>query len=493
MSVFRIKERRLAFQRVTGSTLHCCVPLCTVSSNYNKVISFHAFPVDAAVRAKWMQNIRRDDFNPTQNTRVCSRHFKQTDLNVTAGGLRRLKKGAVPVYFSWNGYKLPAPRPSVWERRPRAESPAPESDSDSEMDTEMAIDHDYCVVPETGARASNLADENEALRRQIRELQQQLEAQKLRQRFGIDRLSTSDENMRFYTRFASYKSFMAFWKLIEPAVIHKMVRITSAKTASASISTVHHPTTKLRPIDELLLFLMYLSVGFPLNDLAERFSIHRTTASRIISTWTHFLYCLLGSQRLWIPPEVVRAHLPPEFADFSDTQVVLDCTEIFCQTPSSLLLQTEVFSTYKSHTTFKAMIGMAPHGAVTFVSGLYAGSMSDREIFKLSGIIKLLKPGMAIMVDKGFVVDNLAPCKVYRPAFLSNKRQMSREDVRQTQSIARLRVHVERCIRRVKENKLFDKDIPLSICGNIDELFSVACFLVSYQNGPLVKAWATPQ
>ncbi|KAF4119221.1 hypothetical protein G5714_001272 [Onychostoma macrolepis] len=159
-----------------------------------------------------------------------------------------------------------------------------------------------------------------------------------------------------------------------------MVRITSAKTASASISTVHHPTT-----------------------------------------------------------------------------VILDCTEIFGQTPSSLLLQSEVFSTYKSHTTFKAMIG----SPVTFVSGLYAGSMSDREIFKQSGIVKLLKPGMAIMVDKGFVVDNLAPCKVYRPVFLSNKRQISREDVRQTQSIARLRVHVERCIRRVKENKLFDKDIPL--------------------------------
>ena len=152
---------------------------------------------------------------------------------------------------------------------------------------------------------------------------------------------------------------------------------------------------------------------------------------------------LLGSQRLWIPPETVRAHLPPEFAAFSDTQVVLDCTEIFCQTPSSLLLQSEVFSTYKSHATFKAMISMAPHGAVTFVSGLYAGSMSDRKIFKLSGIVKMLKPGMAIMVDKGFVVDNLAPCKVYRPAFLSNKQQMSREDFRQTQSIACLRVRVE--------------------------------------------------
>ena len=90
---------------------------------------------------------------------------------------------------------------------------------------------------------------------------------------------------------------------------------------------------------------------------------------------------------------------------------------------------------------------MAPHGAVTFVSGLYAGFMRDREIFKLSGIVKLSKLVMAIMVDKGFVVDNLVPCKVYRPNFLSNKQHMSQEDVRQTQLIARLSVHVERCVK----------------------------------------------
>ncbi|KAK0131247.1 hypothetical protein N1851_034069 [Merluccius polli] len=251
-----------------------------------------------------------------------------------------------------------------------------------------------------------------------------------------------------------------------------MVRITSSKTASNSSSSSHQ--TKLPAVDELLLFLMYPAVGLPLNDLAERFNIHRSTASRIVSTWTQFLYTILGSKRLWLPSEVVRAHLPPEFDAFADTQSVFDCTEIHCQTPSSLLLQSEVFSTYKSHATLKAMIGMAPHGAITFVSGLYAGSISDREIFKLSGISKLLKPDMAIMVDKGFRVDDVVPCKVYRPAFLSKNKQMeknfkktnkqmSRENVRQTQSIARLRVHVERCIRRVKENKLFDTEIPLSV------------------------------
>ncbi len=134
-------------------------------------------------------------------------------------------------------------------------------------------------------------------------------------------------------------------------------------------------------------------------------------------------------------------------------------------------------------------MGMAPHGALTFVSTLFEGSMSDREVFRQSGITSLLTPDMAIMVDKGFLVDDLVPGTVHHPAFLSMWTQMSEEDVLKTQSIARLRVHVERIIRRVKENKLFDTTILLSIAGSINQLFTVACLLSNYQNGPLVKKW----
>jgi len=41
-------------------------------------------------------------------------------------------------------------------------------------------------------------------------------------------------------------------------------------------------------------------------------------------------------------------------------------------------------SNYKSHCTMKGLIGRVPNDAVTFVSQLYAGSMSDKEIFKQS-------------------------------------------------------------------------------------------------------------
>ncbi|XP_039660451.1 uncharacterized protein LOC120561382 [Perca fluviatilis] len=241
---------------------------------------------------------------------------------------------------------------------------------------------------------------------------------------------------------------MRFWQVIEPSLQY-MVRGTRTRTAdgdSARQSTAMVQTQAIQAVDELFLFLNYLALGLKQKDLADRYGVHQSTVSRIIHTWSNFLFCVLGSQRIWIPQNKISEHLPAEFKDYPDTTVILDCTELRCQTPSSPLLQSEVYSSYKSHCTLKGMIGMAPHGAVTFVSPLFAGSVSDKQILVESGLCKLLRPDMAIMVDRGFLVDDCVPCKVYRPAFLAGRPQMPANEVRETQSIARLRVHVERLI-----------------------------------------------
>uniref|UniRef100_A0A671YG38 THAP-type domain-containing protein n=1 Tax=Sparus aurata TaxID=8175 RepID=A0A671YG38_SPAAU len=165
---------------------------------------FHRFPVDPEVRAQWLIKIRRDNFSPTQNTRLCSRHFPAGDFAVTAGGerreRRRVNKGAVPSLFAWNDYSIPPPRLNVWDRRPRCRSPGiassqPLSDSDSEMEVQVANEHDYC-----------LASENEALKKKVQVLQNQLETLQLQSRFGLQRLAGSDEDIRFYTRLV-----IVFW------------------------------------------------------------------------------------------------------------------------------------------------------------------------------------------------------------------------------------------------------------------------------------------
>lgn len=173
--------------------------------------------------------------------------------------------------------------------------------------------------------------------------------------------------------------------------------------------------------------------------------------------------------------------MPAEFKDYADATVILDCTKLRCQCPSSPLLQSDVFSVYKSHCTVKGLFGVAPHGAVTFISPLYAGSISDKQIMRASGILSLLRPGIAIMVNRDFLVDDFVPCKTYRPAFLSGRSQMSACEVRETQANARLRVHVERLIRRVKKHKFFDTENLLWLFGNINQLYTVACLLTNYE------------
>jgi len=56
---------------------------------------------------------------------------------------------------------------------------------------------------------------------------------------------------------------------------------------------------------------------------------------------------------------------------------------------------------------------MAPHDAVTFVSSFYEVAISNKEILKQSDIVDFLNPSMAIMVDKGFLVEDLQSSHTY--------------------------------------------------------------------------------
>ena len=103
--------------------------------------------------------------------------------------------------------------------------------------------------------------------------------------------------------------------------------------------------------------------------------------------------------------------------------------------PSSLLLNSEFFSAYENHTTLKGLVGISPSGAITFISQLYTGSISDREIVERSGILDLPFKGDSVMADKGFTVSDILPLGVslnIQP-FLGAAAQMPPEDVVKTQ------------------------------------------------------------
>ena len=72
--------------------------------------------------------------------------------------------------------------------------------------------------------------------------------------------------------------------------------------------------------------------------------------------------------------------------------------------PSSLRSQSVTYSSYKHHNTAKALIGISPSGAVSFVSDLYAGRSSDKQITNDCGVLDLLEAGDSVMADKGFEI-----------------------------------------------------------------------------------------
>ena len=139
------------------------------------------------------------------------------------------------------------------------------------------------------------------------------------------------------------------------------------------------------------------------QDLAFRFNISEQVVSDIIITWASFLHLMLGSLPTWPTRGQVKQYLPEVFkGEFVDIRCRIDCTEIKCQTPQDLEKQSELYSECKSHNTFKGLVGISRNVWITFVSSLYGGSISDKEIDKSSSLIDLLEENDFIMADRGF-------------------------------------------------------------------------------------------
>ena len=138
--------------------------------------------------------------------------------------------------------------------------------------------------------------------------------------------------------------------------------------SACSSSTTTRPTAhKLLVENEFLLVLMRLKMGLFVIDLAERFCVNEATVNNIFLTWINCLYITLRSLKIWPHRKVILQNAPSEFLEkYPDTVIIIDVTEPKIQVPSALQKHSESYSTYKSHTTLKCLIGVDPKGGVMF-------------------------------------------------------------------------------------------------------------------------------
>ena len=249
---------------------------------------------------------------------------------------------------------------------------------------------------------------------------------------------------------------------------------------------------KLLPNEQFFLFLSWLKNGFKLSHSAWLFNISKSTVSRYIITWSNFLYFKLGSIPIWPTREQVDRTMPESFQRaYPTTRCIIDCTELFCQRPSSLATQSALYSHYKSHVTYKGLVGISPVGAITFVSQLYDGSISYKDIVQKSGFLSpgLWKANDSVMADRGFTIEEelrklLASLNI--PCFLAGRDQLTVAEVKESQSIASVRIHVERAIQRIKKFRIIRNEIPLTLHGSVNQIWTVCCLLCNFMS-PLIQ------
>lgn len=108
--------------------------------------------------------------------------------------------------------------------------------------------------------------------------------------------------------------------------------------------------------------------------------------------------------------------------------------------------QKVTWSDYKSHNTFKLLVGITPFNAFSFIS--------DHSINIKSGSLEHEEPMDDVMADQGFNLrDSITKKKatLHIPPFAKGK-QLSTKTCVITRQIAPLRIHVERAIQRLKNS-----------------------------------------
>ena len=211
-------------------------------------ISFHIkFPDDEGVFRQWIVAIRRDigvNFQATQNSRVCSRHFKPADYIRSLTGRKKTLKSAVSSVFPWTKGSPAKRRPLKHRSSIKKKSPKKTSDTTTISDSSNST----CVSSPVDSRENqespdlenldnssaeellgdreeklrNLQSEKAKLEGKIKQLTMERERLSAKNNslqakvFSIDRFITSDKDLSFYTGFPNASVLESILRYLNP-------------------------------------------------------------------------------------------------------------------------------------------------------------------------------------------------------------------------------------------------------------------------------------
>ena len=151
-----------------------------------------------------------------------------------------------------------------------------------------------------------------------------------------------------------------------------MTGLPSFMTLMTLFSVVEAHLSKFH---KFILVLIKLRLNTPVQDLAYRFGVSKSTISRTFISTIHVKHERLKYLVCWPEREFLRKTMPLQFRQNFGLKavVIIDCFEIFTERPSNLLARAQTWSQYKHHNTIKYLIGITPQGSISFISNGWGG------------------------------------------------------------------------------------------------------------------------
>jgi hypothetical protein len=131
------------------------------------------------------------------------------------------------------------------------------------------------------------------------------------------------------------------------------------------------------------------------------------------------------------------------------------------------------------------LVGCTPHGQISFLSEAYGGRATDSQITTSSNFLQLLEPGDVVLPDKGFpqikslLDDSGKGVLVVMLPFLRGE-CFTANDEQETQTIASVRIHIERIMQRIKTFGIMSK-FSIKILPHVNVIIFMCCAFVNLQ------------
>ncbi|KAK3108230.1 hypothetical protein FSP39_003597 [Pinctada imbricata] len=448
----------------------CCVPGCNKRGG-------HTFPTDLNQRKAWIFAIKRGSdrykvWEPNKHSVVCGSHFKDDDycqetVFGTAPLHKRLKKGAVPSIFYWTVESSP----NIQAREERVKS--------RDRKRKLFFTESKCIEEEESMCIPDIGNDVEIDSYDQSENQQTNECSEVKipqtigtqtptyPMFCIEKFMTDSAGIHFYTGLETYSRFQLVLRSLGPAAY--------------CLNYHGHQVLNLSVENQFFMTIMKLRRHTTNFELSRLFGISENTVTNIVLTWIRFIYLQWKEINIWPIRELVRYFTPADFrVKFPTTRLIIDGTECPIKKPKTPKAQQATFSTYRNRNTVKALIGASPGGLVSYISPVYAGSTSDRQIVERSNLTSICDPGDSLMADKGFTIQDLfatSDVAINIPTFFKKKNRMSGETVINDRKIASKRVHIERIIGLAKTYKILTEPMTSTETKLATEIIFI-CFML---------------